>query len=121
MIQDTNQWPEAPNADRHEPNPDTANFESCGRAGRGQAGFDRGGRQTTVPGSIRKHPATVWHSALQAVECSGIGVGIAGRPLVLLQDLPSVTLPVEWPSTPIEELEDYGTFRPNGPFEPPGR
>ena len=37
------------------------------------------------------------------------------RPLPLLQDLPSVTLPIEWPSIPIEKLEHYGTFTPQNP------
>lgn len=34
------------------------------------------------------------------------------RPLTLLDDLPSVTLPVEWPSIPLDELEHYFTIEP---------
>jgi hypothetical protein len=34
------------------------------------------------------------------------------RPLALLNDLPSVTLPVEWPSIPLDELGHYGTIEP---------
>ena len=34
------------------------------------------------------------------------------RPLTLLDDLPSVTLPVEWPSIPLDELGHYGTIEP---------
>lgn len=34
------------------------------------------------------------------------------RPLALLDDLPSVTLPVEWPQIPLDELSHYGTIEP---------
>jgi hypothetical protein len=34
------------------------------------------------------------------------------RPLALLDDLPAVTLPVEWPSIPLDELGHYGTVEP---------
>ena len=34
------------------------------------------------------------------------------RPLPLTDDLPSVTLPVEWPSIAVEDLEHYGTVKP---------
>ena len=34
------------------------------------------------------------------------------RPLTLLDDLTSVTLPVEWPSIPLDELGHYGTIEP---------
>jgi hypothetical protein len=34
------------------------------------------------------------------------------RPLPLIQDLESVTLPVDWPSIPLEELGSYGTIKP---------
>ncbi len=34
------------------------------------------------------------------------------RPLGLFDDLPAVTLPVEWPSIPLEELGHYGTVEP---------
>jgi len=34
------------------------------------------------------------------------------RPLALLDDLPSVVLPVEWPSIPLDELGHYGTVEP---------
>ena len=34
------------------------------------------------------------------------------RPLTLLHDMPSVTFPIEWPSTPVEELEHYGSVNP---------
>ena len=62
---------------------------------------------------LRKHGGKLWAQ----VEPFFFG----RRPVMLLQDLPSVTLPVEWPSTPIEELEDCGTVHPNAPFEPPSR
>ena len=35
------------------------------------------------------------------------------RPMALLDDIPSVTLPVEWPSIPLDELGHYGTVEPN--------
>jgi hypothetical protein len=34
------------------------------------------------------------------------------RPLALIDDLPSVTLPVEWPSIPLDELGHYRTVYP---------
>jgi hypothetical protein len=34
------------------------------------------------------------------------------RPLELLDDIPAVTLPVEWPSIPLDELGHYGTVEP---------
>lgn len=34
------------------------------------------------------------------------------RPLALLDDLPSVKLPVEWPSIPLDGLGHYGTVEP---------
>ena len=34
------------------------------------------------------------------------------RPLELLADIPAVTLPVEWPSIAIDDLEHYGTITP---------
>ena len=34
------------------------------------------------------------------------------RPLELLADIPAVTLPVEWPSIPLDELGRYGTVKP---------
>ena len=34
------------------------------------------------------------------------------RPLELLADLPAVTLPVEWPSIPLDDLGHYGTVEP---------
>ena len=34
------------------------------------------------------------------------------RPLPLTQDLDSVTLPVDWPSIPLDELGTYGTIKP---------
>ncbi len=34
------------------------------------------------------------------------------RPLALLDDLPAVTLPIEWPSIPLDELGHYGTIEP---------
>jgi hypothetical protein len=37
------------------------------------------------------------------------------RPLSLLEDLPSVTLPVEWPSIPVEDLNHYGEINPRKP------
>jgi hypothetical protein len=37
------------------------------------------------------------------------------RPLSLLNDLTSVTLPVEWPSIPVEDLHNYGKISPRKP------
>ena len=34
------------------------------------------------------------------------------RPLELLADIPAATLPVEWPSVPLDELGRYGTVKP---------
>ena len=35
------------------------------------------------------------------------------RALPLLDDISGLTLPVEWPSIPLEELGSYGTVKPN--------
>ena len=35
-----------------------------------------------------------------------------GRPLPLLEDIPSITFPVEWPSIPLDELGIYGKIEP---------
>ena len=34
------------------------------------------------------------------------------RPLPLFDDLPSIELPIEWPSIPLEDLEYFGTIEP---------
>ncbi len=34
------------------------------------------------------------------------------RPLALIENFDSVTFPIAWPSTPLGELEHYGTIRP---------
>ncbi len=52
----------------------------------------------------RKHDGEVFAQAEQFF--------FGRRPLDLATDLPSVTLPVEWPSIPLEELGRYGTIKP---------
>ena len=53
---------------------------------------------------FRKHEGRVFAQAEQFF--------FRRRPLPLLDDLPSVALPVEWPAVPIEELQHYGTVTP---------
>jgi hypothetical protein len=77
----------------------------------------------TVPFSIER-PAGYYYLQLRAVlfrkqdnefQAQVEPFFFARRPLALLEDLKSVTLAVEWPSIAIEDLEYYGTFRPDRP------